>query len=130
LQKKQREIARSLKAEQKLTQEQIARLLGVSRELVKHWLRDKQTTGEGTTIGNFTNGCTPLDCRVKVPAKLHPVIVERVEADDARRGDPADVLDAIREPPTIRRRARCDPRSSGAPVPCAWRDSPMAVSLQ
>jgi len=87
VQRAQRKIAFQLKAEQRWTLEEIARLLGVSHVLVHYWLTREKTEGEnagkGITNLNLENGYTPLDCRVKIPPKLHPVILERIE-----RGEP------------------------------------------
>lgn len=56
------------------TQKQTAELLGVSRELVKHW--------ETGSNGNVTN---TSDCRMKVAVKEHPKITKRL--DDGEKLD-------------------------------------------
>jgi len=94
LQRMQRKIAFQLKAEKRWTQEQIARLLGVSRVLVHYWLDDRevktQKTGVTTNV-NIDNSCIPLDCRVKVPPRLYSVIVDRIERGEPQKQVAADL---------------------------------------
>ena len=77
-----KKVAAALRTEGK-TQQQVAVLLGVSRECVSAW--------ENATNGTSTNTRTPdIDARVKVPVQLRAKVAERVEAGETQEQVAAD----------------------------------------
>ena len=63
------------------TQEEVAGILGVSREWVSKWTRENGTNGTHTNTS---------DSRVKVPPQAAPEIVGRVESGESREQVAAD----------------------------------------
>lgn len=91
LRKVQRKLCRELKAADKsYTQQRLAVMLGVSRQLVSDWLGDTSNAKTSTTCkpGVVTDFAT--DSRVKVDPKHKPVITERVAAGEPQAQVAAD----------------------------------------
>lgn len=81
-----KKLARDLKGEGK-TQKQIAGIFGVSQQRVSQWLGgNKENKG---ACNPYTNP-PRLDCRVKVPSEMKPVIAARVAAGESQSQIAAD----------------------------------------
>lgn len=76
-------VAKELKQEGK-TQAKIAGLLGVSRPCVDAWLNRKKGR-------NATSSIPSIDCRVKIPPKSKPLILDRVKSGETPEQLAADL---------------------------------------
>lgn len=73
-------IAKAL-AKESWRQEDIAEALGVDRTTISRWLPKKRNGKVGNNVQLHT--VSHLDCRVKIPATLKPIIAKRVNKGEA-----------------------------------------------